>query len=108
VNEHTVLDHLGNLGVALLAVLLFTSVYYLFLKHLNRDARLVDKLPQIRLVYILIFSLVAHSIEITLLAMAYKASITEPSSSLTQRSPPRTLATSRQKVLCGCWRAWKL
>ena len=77
-NEHTVLDHLGNLGVALLAVLLFTSLHYLFLKHLNRGARLIDKLPQIRLVYILIFSLVAHSIEITLLAMAYKASITDP------------------------------
>ena len=54
-NEHTVLDHLGNLGVALLAVMLFTSVHYLFLKHLNRGARLIDKLPQIRLVYILIF-----------------------------------------------------
>ena len=107
-NEHTVLDHLGNLRVALLAVLLFTSVHYLFLKHLNRDARLIDKLPQIRLVCILIFSLVAHSNEITLLAMAYRTSITDPSSSLTQRSPPRTLATWCQQVLCGCWGAWKL
>jgi len=34
VDEHTVLDHLGNLGFVLLAVLLFTSVHYLFLKHL--------------------------------------------------------------------------
>ena len=45
-NEHTVLDHLGNLGVALLAVLLFTSVHYLFLKHLNRGARLIDRFPR--------------------------------------------------------------
>ena len=79
-----------------------------FFKHLKRGARLIDKLPQIRLVYILIFSLVAHSNEIKLLAMAYRTSITDPSSSLTQRSPPRTLATWCQQVLCGCWRAWKL
>ena len=45
VDEHSVLDHLGNLGIALLAVLLFTSVHYLFLKHLNRGARLIDKFP---------------------------------------------------------------
>ena len=38
-DEHTVLEHLGNLGVILLAVLLSTSVHYLFLKHLNRGAR---------------------------------------------------------------------
>ena len=31
-NEHTVIEHLGNLGVILLAVLLSTSVHYLFLK----------------------------------------------------------------------------
>ena len=47
--EHTVLEHLGNLGVILLAVLLSTSVHYLFLKHLNRGARLALKFPQIRL-----------------------------------------------------------
>ena len=40
-DEHTVLDHLGNLRV----VLLFTSVHYLFLKHLNRGARLIDQFP---------------------------------------------------------------
>lgn len=40
-DEHTVLDHLGNLRVALL----FTSVHYLFLKHLNLSARLIDKFP---------------------------------------------------------------
>ena len=28
-------EHLGNLGVILLAVLLSTSVHYLFLRHLN-------------------------------------------------------------------------
>ena len=39
-DEHTVLENLGNLGVVLLAVLLSTSVHYLFLKHLNRGARL--------------------------------------------------------------------
>ena len=39
-DEHTVLEHLGNLGVVLLAVLLSTSVHYLFLKHLNHGARL--------------------------------------------------------------------
>ena len=41
-DEHTVLDHLGNLRV----VLPFTSVHYLFLKHLNRGARLIDKFPR--------------------------------------------------------------
>ena len=45
-DEHTVLEHLGNLGVILLAVLLSTSVHYLFLKHLNRGARLALKFPQ--------------------------------------------------------------
>ena len=50
-DEHTVLEHLGNLGVILLAVLLSTSVHYLFLKHLNRGARLALKFPQIRLGY---------------------------------------------------------
>ena len=74
-DEHTVLEHLGNLGVVLLAVLLFTSVHYLFLKHLNRGARLTDKFPQIRLGYGVIVSLIAHSIEITLFALAYRASI---------------------------------
>jgi len=29
-DEHTVLEHSGNLGVTLLAVLLSTSVHYLF------------------------------------------------------------------------------
>ena len=48
-DEHTVFEHLGNLGVILLAVLLSTSVHYLFLKHLNRGARLALKFPQIRL-----------------------------------------------------------
>lgn len=50
-DEHTVLEHLGNLGVILLAVLLSTSVHYLFLKPLNRGARLALKFPQIRLGY---------------------------------------------------------
>ena len=75
-DEHTVLEHLGNLGVVLLAVLLSTSVHYLFLKHLNHGARLTDKFPQIRLGYGVILSLVAHSIETVLFALAYKASIT--------------------------------
>ncbi len=75
-DQHTVLEHLGNLGVVLLAVLLSTSVHYLFLKHLNHGARLTDKFPQIRLGYGVILSLVAHSIEIVLFALAYKASIT--------------------------------
>ena len=38
-NERTVIEHVGNLGVILLAVLLSTSVHYLFLKHLNQGAR---------------------------------------------------------------------
>ena len=74
-DEHTVLEHLGNLGVVLLAVLLSTSVHYLFLKHLNQGTRLTDKFPQIRLGYGVIVSLIAHSIEITLFALAYRASI---------------------------------
>ena len=74
-HEHTVFEHLGNLGVVLLAVILSTSVHYLFLKHLNRGARLTDKFPQIRLGYCVIVSLIAHSIEITLFALAYRASI---------------------------------
>ena len=74
-DEHTVLEHLGNLGVVLLAVLLSTSVHYLFLKHLNQGTQLTDKFPQIRLGYGVIVSLIAHSIEITLFALAYRASI---------------------------------
>ena len=31
-NEHTVIEHLGNLGVILLAVLVSTSVHYLYLE----------------------------------------------------------------------------
>ena len=45
-DEHTVLEHFGNLGVVLLAALLSTSVHYLFLKHLNGGARLTDKFPK--------------------------------------------------------------
>ena len=74
-DEHTVLQHLGNLGVILLAVLLSTSVHYLFLKHLNRGARLALKFPQIRLGYGVIVSLVAHYIEVALFAVAYKVSL---------------------------------
>ena len=62
-DEHTVLEHLGNLGVVLLAVLLSTSVHYLFLKHLNQGTQLTDKFPQIRLGYGVIVSLIAHSID---------------------------------------------
>ena len=61
----------------LLAVLLSTSMHYLFLKQLNLGARLTDKFPQIRLVFGLIVSLVARFIEITLLEMACKVSITD-------------------------------
>ena len=39
-DEHTVIEHLGNLGVILLTVLLSTSLHYFFLRHLNRSARL--------------------------------------------------------------------
>ena len=46
-NEHTVIEHLGNLGVILLAVLLSTSVHYLFLKHLNQGASLAKRFPRI-------------------------------------------------------------
>jgi hypothetical protein len=74
-DEHTVLEHLGNLAVILMAVLLSTAVHYLFLKHLNRGARLALKFPQIRLGYGVIVSLVAHSIEVALFAFAYKVSI---------------------------------
>ena len=74
-NQHTVIEHLGNLGVILLAVLLSTSVHYLFLKHLNQGARLAKRFPQIRLGYGVIVSLVAHSIEVALFAFAYKVSI---------------------------------
>jgi|GEM_PF-275258 len=74
-DEHTVLERLGNLGVILLAVLLSTAVRYMFSKHLNRSARLDLKFPQIRLGYGVIVSLVAHSIEVALFALAYKLSI---------------------------------
>ena len=74
-DEHTILEHLGNLGVILLAVLLSTSVHYLFLRHLNRGARLALKFPQIRLGYGVIVSLIAHSIEVAMFAFAYKVSI---------------------------------
>ena len=74
-DEHTVFEHLGNLGVILLAVLLSTSVHYPFLNHLNRGARLALKFPQITLGYGVIVSLVAHSIEVALFAFAYKVSI---------------------------------
>ena len=56
------------------SVLLSTSVHYLFLKHLNRGARLALKIAQIRLGYGVIVSLVAHSIEVALFAFAYKVS----------------------------------
>ena len=74
-DEHTVIEHLGNLGVILLTVLLSTSLHYFFLRHLNRGARLARRFPQIRLSYCVMVSLVAHSIEVALFALAYKASI---------------------------------
>ena len=108
-DEHTVRNHLGNLSVVLLAVLLSTSVHYLFLKRLNLGARLTDKFPQIRLVYGLIVSLIAHSIEITLLAMAYKASITDHLFFSCAAFTPAGLGdVVPTRPLSGCWRAWKL
>ena len=74
--EHTIPEHLGNLGVIMMAVLLSTSVHYMFLKHLNQGAKLAQQFPQIRLGYGVVMSLVAHSIEIILFALAYKVSIT--------------------------------
>ena len=74
--EHTIPEHLGNLGVIMMAVLLSTSVHYMFLKHLNQGAKLAQRFPQIRLGYGVVMSLVAHSIEIILFALAYKVSIT--------------------------------
>ena len=73
--EHTLLEHLGNLGVIMLAVLLSTSLHSVFLKHLNKGSRLARRFPQIRLGYGVVMSLVAHSIEVMLFALAYKVSI---------------------------------
>ena len=121
-NEHTVIEHLGNLGVILLAVLLSTSVHYLFLKHLNQGARLAKRFPQIRLGYGVIVSLVAHSIEVALFAFAYKVSIASGFGALegtlrarlpttftspTQRSPPLVSAILCRRGLCDCWQVWK-
>ena len=50
-------------------------MHYLFLKHSNQGARLTDKFSHFRLGYCVILSLVAHSNEITLFALAYRASI---------------------------------
>tara|TARA_B100001093_G_scaffold472127_1_gene494998 strand:- start:262 stop:591 length:330 start_codon:yes stop_codon:yes gene_type:complete len=109
VDEHTVLKHLGNLSVVLLTVLLSSFVHYLFLKRFNLGARLTDKFPQIRLVFGLIVSLITHSIEITLLAMAYKASIADH---LFFSCAAFIMAGLGDVVptgpLCGCWRVWKL
>ena len=108
-DEHTVLNHLGNLSVVLLAALLSTSVHYLFLKRLNLGARLTEKFPQIRLVHGLIVSLIAHSIEITVLAMAYKASFADhlffSCATFTTAGLGDVVPTG---PLCGSWRAWKL
>ena len=67
--EHTLLEHLGNLGVIMLAVLLSTSLHSVFLKHLNKGSRLARRFPQIRLGYGVVMSLVAHSIEVILFAL---------------------------------------
>lgn len=74
--EHSLLEHLGNLSLIMLAVVLSTSVHYLFLRHLNQGARLARRFPQLRLGYGVVTSLIAHSIEIAIFAVAYKASIT--------------------------------
>ena len=61
--------------------------------------------PQIRLVFVLIFSLVAHSIEIKLLAMAYKASITDhlffPYAAFTTADLDDILPTGPLRLLAG-------
>ena len=44
--EHTLLEHLGNLGVIMLAVLLSTSLHSVFLKHLNKGSRLARRFPR--------------------------------------------------------------
>ena len=80
--EHSLLENLGNLGVIMMAVLLSTSVHYMFLRHLNQGAKLAQRFPQIRLGYGVVMSLVAHSIEVILFALAYKVSITSGFGSL--------------------------
>ena len=73
--EHTVLENLGNMGVIVLAVLLSTSVHFLFLSHMAEGSKLALRFPHLRLGYGVITSLIAHSVEVAIFALAYRASI---------------------------------
>jgi len=66
---------IGNFGVILAAILLSTSLHYFFLRHLNDGGWLATRYPHLRLGYGVLVALIAHSIEVTLFAIAYLVSI---------------------------------
>ena len=66
---------IGNFGVILAAILLSTSVHYFFLRHLNDGGWLASRYPHLRLGYGVLMALIAHSIDVSLFAIAYLISI---------------------------------
>ena len=69
--DHTFWENMGNLGVIFLAVILATVVHYAVLKRLNAGSRLIARYPRFRLLYGVVMSLIAHSVEIAIFAGAY-------------------------------------
>ena len=72
--EHTFWENVGNLGVIFLAVILATVVHYAVLKRLNAGGQLIGRYPRFRLLYGVLMSLTAHSVEIAIFAVAYRVS----------------------------------
>ena len=66
---------IGTFGVLFAAILLSTSLHYFFLRHLNAGGWLATRYPHLRLGYGVLVALIAHSIEVTLFAIAYLVSI---------------------------------
>ena len=69
--DHTFWENMGNLSVICLAVILATVVHYAVLRRLNGGVRLIRRYPRFRLLYGVVMSLVAHSVEIAIFAGAY-------------------------------------
>ena len=69
--DHTFWENMGNLGVICLAVILATVVHYAALRRLNAGSRWVGRYPRFRLLYGVVMSLIAHSVEIAIFAGAY-------------------------------------
>ena len=73
--DHTILEHLGNLGVITFAVVSTSWVHFSFLKWMNASAQSTPRDPRLRLPFGVVGAVIAHSVEVAIFALCYRFSI---------------------------------